>query len=282
MNALALDDLRPRKPDRLSRGALLALIAHGVLVLALSLGVSWRRSEPAGVEAELWAAVPQAAAPRAVEPEPPRPVPPEPRPEPPKPQPEAKVEPPPNRDAEIAREKREQRDKLEKQRLEDEKREAEKKKRQEAEERQRDEQAAKLEADRKKKAEAQRLAQLEALRQENLKRILGQAGATGAPTDTGAAQQSAGPSASYAGRIKARIKPNIVFGDEVESNPLASVQVRVAPDGTIIGRQLVKSSGIAAWDEAVLRAIDKTETLPRDTDGRVPPSMVIDFRPRDF
>ena len=34
-------------------------------------------------------------------------------------------------------------------------------------------------------------------------------------------------------------------------------------------------------DEAVLRAIDKTEVLPRDTDGRVPPSLEISFRPRD-
>jgi colicin import membrane protein len=278
MHAIALDDLRPRKPEGLSRGAVLAVLAHGLLVVALSLGVSWRTSEPAGVEAELWAAVPQAAAPRAVEPEPPKPLPPQ-----PEPKPEPKVEPPPpNRDADIAREKREQKDKLEKQRLEDEKREADKKKLQQAEERQRDEQAAKLEADKKKKAEAQRLAQLEAQRQENLKRIMGQAGATGAPTDTGTAMQSAGPSASYAGRIKARIKPNIVFADEIDGNPMASVEVKVAPDGTITARRLVKSSGVAAWDDSVIRAIDKTEVLPRDTDGRVPPSMVIDFRPRDF
>jgi colicin import membrane protein len=272
MHAIALDDLRPRKPDSLSRGAMFALVAHGLLVLALTLGVSWRTSEPAGIEAELWAAVPQAAvpqaaAPRAVEPEPPKPLPPQPQPKP-----EPKVEPPPpNRDAEIAREKREQKELLEKQRLEDEKREADKKKREQAEERQRD-----------KQAEAQRLAQLEAQRQENLKRIMGQAGATGAPTDTGTAMQSAGPSASYKGRIMARIRPNIVLTSEIDGNPMATVEVKVAPDGTITARRLVKSSGVAAWDDAVIRAIDKTEVLPRDTDGRVPPSMVIDFRPRDF
>lgn len=281
MHAVALDDLRPRKPEGLSRGAALAVLAHALLVVALSLGVSWRTSEPAGVEAELWAAVPQAAAPRAVEPEPPKPLPPQVQPEPKPEPPVSKVEPPPNRDADIAREKREQKDKLEKQRLDDEKREADKKK-QLAEERQRDEQAAKAEADKKKKAEAARVAQAEALRNEQLKRVMGQVGATGAPTDTGTAQQSAGPSASYAGRIKARIKPNVVFADEIDGNPMASVEVKVAPDGTITARRLVKSSGIGAWDDAVIRAIDKTEVLPRDTDGRVPPTMVIDFRPRDF
>jgi colicin import membrane protein len=93
--------------------------------------------------------------------------------------------------------------------------------------------------------------------------------------------RDAGPSASYAGRIVARVKPNIVLTDEVPGNPTASVEVRCAPDGAIIGRRVVKSSGNKEWDEAVLRAIDRTEVLPRDVDGRVPPSIVIDFRPRE-
>jgi colicin import membrane protein len=275
-STLDLDDLRPRASGGLPRAATLALLAHVLLVIALSLGVSWRSTEPAGIEAELWAAVPQAAAPRAVEPEP------QPQPEPPpKPAPRAEPPPPPpqvDRDAEIAREKREaEKLRLEKQRDEQERREKLEKQRA-AEERE----AQKREEEKRRKAEADRAAKLEAQRQENLKRIMGEAGATGAPNSAGTAAQSAGPSASYAGRIKARIKPNIVFTDEVSGNPLASVEVRVAPDGRIIGRRLTQSSGIPAWDEAVLRAIDKTEVLPRDTDGRVPPAMVIDFRPRDL
>lgn len=306
MKAGSLDDLRPRAPDRLSRGAALAILAHLGLLVALSLGVSWNSSEPEGVEAELWAAVPQTAAPRAVAPEPPKPAPPQPkaepeppRPEPPKPAPTPKAEtpPPPDRDAEIAREKREQKERLErqraeeeKQRLEQERREREREKAQrEAEEARREAAERKAEAERKKaelekqkKAEAERLARVEAQRAENLKRIQGEATASGAPGSTGAAAQSAGPSASYAGRIKARVKPNIVFTDDVAGNPLAEVEVKVAPDGTIVGRRLATSSGNAAWDEAVLRAIDRTAVLPRDVDGRVPPSMIIGFRPRDL
>ena len=60
-----------------------------------------------------------------------------------------------------------------------------------------------------------------------------------------------------------------------------SVEVRCAPDGTIVGKKLIKSSGNAAWDNAVLKAIDKTEVLPRDTDGRVHSPLVISFRPKD-
>ena len=110
---------------------------------------------------------------------------------------------------------------------------------------------------------------------------MGLAGASGGPTASGTALQSAGPSASYAGRIIGRVKPNIVYTDDIVGNPSAEVEVRTAPDGTIIGRKLLRSSGIKAWDDAVLKAIDKTEVLPRDTDGRVPPALVISFRPRD-
>ncbi|WP_197065185.1 TonB C-terminal domain-containing protein, partial [Delftia sp. ZNC0008] len=44
---------------------------------------------------------------------------------------------------------------------------------------------------------------------------------------------------------------------------------------------IAKSSGNKAWDDAVIRALQKTETLPRDIDGRVPSDLVIGFRPQD-
>lgn len=77
------------------------------------------------------------------------------------------------------------------------------------------------------------------------------------------------------------MRPNITFTDDAPGNPRAEVEVRAAPDGTIVGKRLVKSSGNPAWDDAVLKAIDKTESLPKDIDGRVPSSLIIGFRPRD-
>ena len=74
--ALQRDALMPRSPDGMGRGLMLALIAHALLVVALAFSVNWRASEPAGIEAELWAATPQFAAPRATAPEP-APAPPE-------------------------------------------------------------------------------------------------------------------------------------------------------------------------------------------------------------
>ena len=103
---------------------------------------------------------------------------------------------------------------------------------------------------------------------------------TGAPDASGAAARSSGPSAGWGARVQARVKPNIVFSDDAPGNPEAVVEVRLAPDGTIVSRRIKKTSGNKAWDEAVLRALDRTEVLPRDTDGRVPPSGDLVFRPR--
>jgi colicin import membrane protein len=141
--------------------------------------------------------------------------------------------------------------------------------------------ADKADAAERVKGEQAAAAQLAATRENNLKRMQGLAGATGGATDTGNAARSSGPSASYAGRIMARIKPNILFSDGVDGNPMATVEVKLAADGTIVGKRLVKSSGVKSWDDAVLRAIERTEVLPRDIDGRVPPPFQIDFRLRD-
>ena len=270
--ALQRDALMPRSPDGMGRGLMLALIAHALLVVALAFSVNWRASEPAGIEAELWAATPQFAAPRATAPEP-APAPPEVKRPVPVPAPEPPLSKAP--DPQIAIEKA----RKEEARREEQRRDETKREQLHEQQRDRDDLARKQkeQADKARKEAAA----LEAAHDKNIQRMLGQAGAATQSNTPGNAAQTAGPSAGYAGRIKARIKPNIVFADIVTGNPLATVEVRLAPDGTIVSKKLVKSSGLPAWDEAVLRAIDKTEVLPRDTDGRVPPPFEIDFRPRD-
>lgn len=124
-------------------------------------------------------------------------------------------------------------------------------------------------------------AAVEDQRKKNLARTLGMAGASGDDASKGTAKVSSGPSASYGGKVRAKVKPNIVFTDAVDENVKAEVEVRSALDGTITSQRLVKSSGNKAWDDAVIKAIVRTETMPRDTDGRVPPLMILEFRPRD-
>jgi TonB family protein len=93
--------------------------------------------------------------------------------------------------------------------------------------------------------------------------------------------KSSGLSASYAGRLIGRIKPNITYPADIAGNSRVEVELRVAPDGTITSRRILESSGYKAWDQALLRAIDKTEILPKDADGRMPPLIVLGFRPLD-
>ncbi|MBI5277322.1 MAG: cell envelope integrity protein TolA [Burkholderiales bacterium] len=266
-------------------GLVIALLAHLLLLLALMWGVQWKRdSQDTAVEAELWASVPQEAAPQPVVVAPPPPPPPQPvAKEEPKPEPKPRE---PDINVEREKQKREaaRREALEEER---ERKELARKKAAAEKEKLKREQE-KLAADlRKKEAEdKKRKEKLDEdrrakLREENLKRMQGLAGGSDSPTAKGAAQQSSGPSASWAGRVRGRVKPNIVFTDDVQGNPSAEVEVRLAPDGTIVSRKLVKSSGHKAWDDAVLRALDKTEVLPRDTDGRVPPAGVLVFRPKD-
>jgi colicin import membrane protein len=225
----------------------------------------------------------------------------------PEPEPEPKIDP----QIAIEKAKKEEKKKLEKKKADEAKEKAKALAKKEAEEeaaeearlealnkKKRDLEASKLEAKKleAKKLEAKKAAdtkaaaendkQLEAAikagREANLKRIAGLAGASGGETATGTAKQSTGPSAGYAGRVSARVKPNIVFTAEVSGNIEAGVEVKTSPDGTITGRKIIKSSGNKAWDDAVLRALDKTEILPKDSDGRVPSTLEMYFKPKDL
>jgi colicin import membrane protein len=285
-------------------------------MVALTAGIQWNQDNSLSVEAELWAAVPMAVAPKLVEAEPPPPPP----PPPPAPKEMVKPPPEPtsNVDADIALAKRKKQleedkkkqevleaERLKKEQLkkeeekkaklkekeqkeikdkalkEKELKEKEKKEKERKEKELKDKETKKLQEQKEAKPSPADTKKLEALRQENMKRIAGMAGATGDENATGTAQRSAGPSDSYGGRIRGRIKPNITFTEDIASNAPAEVEVRCAPDGTIVGKKLIKSSGNAAWDDAVLKAIDKTEILPRDIDGRIHSPLVISFRPKD-
>ncbi|MDO8386726.1 MAG: cell envelope integrity protein TolA [Polaromonas sp.] len=294
-------DLAPQPDPGALRSFGLALLVHALLIGALTWGINWKHSDPdLSFEAELWSSVPQEAAPKLIEPPPAPPPPP-----PPPPEPVLKAQPPPpapevdialerekkrklelkKKEAELAKAKAEQ-DKIKELQA---KKEKELKAKEDLAKR-KTEETKKLEAkkadDKKtdaKDAEKKKLADAaaEKLRQDNIKRALGLAGATGGADAKGTALKASGPSASYGGKVRARVKPNIIFTEDIAGNPTAEVEVRTSPDGTILGQRLIKSSGNKAWDDAVIKAIIRTETMPKDVDGRVPTPMILEFRPKD-
>lgn len=311
-------DFAPPQPGSPWRAFGWALLVHALLLTALTWGVSWKTSDPSvAFNAELWASTVQEAAPRAaqpVTPTPPEPVePPAPTPEPP-PAPAPTPAPPPQikpmesqvdialeeekkrkrlklqQEAEAAQEakaQKELKDKKEKAELLA-KKEEEKKKEKEKEQAAREKQEAaaaqkKLAAQQQAKEQQAAAAATEQKRQENIQRmraLAGEAGGSSASAGKGQADKSSGPSAGYGAKIRAKVLPNVVFTDEVAGNPRAEVEVTTTADGTILSQRLLKSSGNPAWDEAVLKAIVRTGSLPRDVDGRVPSPMVLEFRPK--
>ncbi len=303
-SALDRIDIAPPRDPGAIRSFGLALLVHAALIAALTWGVNWKRSDRSVTfEAELWSSMPQEAAPRLVAPAP-LPLPsPSPATAPPPPAPPSRVEPVPKIIApsepkvDIALEQEKNRKLLAQKKARDEEKaeaaaeakaealaEKERKLKQELAKTKALEDTKKLEAKKQAAKELASAAASEEQRKANIARSMGLAGATGGEAAKGTAQKSSGPSgpsASYGGKVRAKVKPNIVFTEDITGNPSAEVEVRTALDGTIMSQRLVKSSGNKAWDDAVVKAIIRTEVMPRDVDGRVPTPMILEFRPKD-
>ena len=332
--------LMPPADSRWLGSLLMALVAHALLVAALTWGIGWQKQTTTAVaQAELWARMPQSAAPRLVDEGPDSTEregeetkaapPPQPAPQPVRPTEKAPpVEEPAKAQADIAlqqqrereqakRQLQEKKEQQARQQAELERKAAEKAAKEKAEkeklakEKLAEEKAAKEKASKEKEtkearekaardkraqevADKAQAAQAAKDRAEVQKRIMGMANASGDAGSTGTAKQSSGPSvgpatggtpggpsAGYAGRIVSAVRPNIVFTDTISGNPTAEVEVRTLPDGTVASRRIVKSSGVPSWDEAVLKALDRTARLPRDENGRVPATLTIAFSPKE-
>lgn len=234
-------DLRPRTSDGWTSGVAMAFGVHLILVAALAFGVHWKMTNPEAVEAEVWSDIPRAAVPEAAEPPPPPPqveqpvekppeTPPEPvkaaEPEPPPPQPIPDVvvsRTPPKKEPKKRKHREpvevfeteppkpvKQPEKLPPKKPVEPKPEPKVVPKVEPKPEAKPVSSKATSADSSAKAAAER----EAIRKAKLQDMMSELGSLGTPS------RSAGPSAAYGGRIKARIKPNIVFTDNVSGNPL--------------------------------------------------------------
>ena len=269
-------EFAPTSDGGQGRALILALAVHALLLLALNWGTLWsQQPQDMSVEAELWSAIPQPVAPKSELPPEPY-VPPTPEPEP-QPEPPSPVAPPvkPSETAKPVVDPQIAIDKLKKKQVEEKLQQAQEDKK--AKRKAEKEEEAKLKAKEKQEAEARH--------QAAVKRLQSMAGSAGTPVDTGVAPKASGPSASYIGRLRAKVKPNITFPDNllqnVVGNPTAEVEVTCSPSGKIEDVNLLKPSGNKAWDDAVVNGLYKTAMLPRDVDGSVPTRLVFSFRPRD-
>jgi colicin import membrane protein len=102
---------------------------------------------------------------------------------------------------------------------------------------------------------------------------------------TGEAPRSQGGRADgdYVQRIAAKIRSNIAFivPEGLQGNPPVEYEVRLLPDGSVAGIRKLKASGVPGFDEAVSRAIERSQPYPRDKSGSVPATFIGIHKPKD-
>lgn len=144
--------------------------------------------------------------------------------------------------------------------------------------------AAAAEQKRKQAEEAKEAKAADARRIAEMSRMSSQANsaATGSG-GMGSAEKSQGPrgDASYIARVGAKIKSNTVFNVSDDSNSSVEYSVDLLPDGSVRSVRKLKSSGVPGFDEAVARAIDKSQPYPADKSGKVPSSFTLSHKPKD-
>ncbi len=282
----------PKEPGRW-RAITLAAAVHAALLVFFWIGIDWQNETPVAVQAEIWDMQAKEAAPLPPEPEPtPQPKP-EPKPivkETPKAEP---VEPPPSKvdialEQEKKRKEQERKDKLAQEEKEKKlKQQAEQDKQQKLEKQAADKKAAeqqqKADLEKKRKQEAADAAVRDKIRAEEMRRLTGAVGSGG--TGEAAKSQGSGRADSgYADKIRAKIRQNTTFivPDGLSGNPAAEFDVELLPDGSLRGEpRLRKPSGVTGFDEAVKRAIERSQPFPPDKSGTVPSRFIVVHKPKD-
>ena len=134
-------------------------------------------------------------------------------------------------------------------------------------------------------AETKANAAAEKVRADQLARLRAAAGAEGGSGGTVGSGVGGGGNAppGWTDKVIKKVKPLIVFNPEsVSGNPAAVILVSLAPDGAILSTSIQSSSGNAGWDRAVLLALSRAESLPKDDNGKIPQREVkLTFKPKD-
>jgi colicin import membrane protein len=136
----------------------------------------------------------------------------------------------------------------------------------------------KIEERRRADAEAKASA---ARREKEMMRIAAAAGGTPSTSTAG----GIGIIDSYRGQVVGCIRPHIVFNVPENVRPkqyVAEFEVLLLPTGEQAGvPKLLKGSGLAAYDQAVERAIRRCDPFPRPKEGTMPRNLTLTFDPVD-
>lgn len=222
------------EPNKISSG-LLTLVVHALFFGMLYFGLQWHYEQPEGMQVELWGNLPQQQVlpVRSAPPPPPSPAAQQPKPA------QAEQQVPKKAAIEMQAKKVKS--------------------------------AAKKPDEKPKKhkmSKAQRkqaMADMRAMEQLEDKNL-----ANREAQDAQAAKAAAAISSEvekYMGLISAKIRRNIVMPPDLEKNVTAKFSITLLPDGSLVADpRMVSSSGSAAYDAAVVRAIVKSQPFPLPPD----------------
>ncbi|MBI1887506.1 MAG: cell envelope integrity protein TolA [Nitrosomonadales bacterium] len=238
------------EPYQLPAG-ILAVAVHGAFFALLYFGFTWQALSPATMTVELWQSLPDDAVAEVASP----PV------EPPPIEPRIEEIVPPTQPEEVAKpeivlpEKEKPDVRLAEQRAAREKAERVAREKAERIAREKAERVAREKVEQEAREKAERIAREQAEQAERVAREKAeQAAAIGRVVD------------EYTGKIVSKIRRNIVMPPDVADDARAEFLVTLLPGGTVLGARLTRSSGNAAYDSAVERAILKSQPLPLPTD----------------
>lgn len=265
----------PRLEPGKWKALVLAVLVHALLILALVMGVQWHQQPPEAMSVEVWRGVPAAApskpapAEETVAEEAP-PPPPKAEPKvvpkvPPKPEPKIEAKPPAKPDIALKQEKKS------KETPKEVPKETPKAKPEPAKPSFDD--ALKREM---AQLERQKSVQSERLRAEQESRQLSQLKA-----DQASAARASGL-ANYTGKIRGKVRGNVVLPPNLVGNPSAVFLVTQLPSGEVVTVKMLKSSGVSAYDSAIERAILKSSPLPLPDDkGDFQRELKLTFCPQE-
>jgi colicin import membrane protein len=265
MSAMAWRDSSHVEPGLVPAGVL-AVLVHIIFFAFMIFGLNWKTYPPEGMVVDLWSSLPQPV----IKATPPPPVfqpvqpPAEVKPLPPKP--ETPQVPPSSPKPDIAL--KEKIEKIEKPKPVEKKQPVEKDQK-EQKEKERKEKELKAQKEKELKDQQARVA----AEVEQLQREQQEANAK-AQAQAAAQSRLANEIDEYKAKILAKIKSHIVMPPDLPGNPVAEFDVTLLPGGDVLHVKLRKSSGFAAFDNAVERAIFLSKPLPLPPD----PALFPKFR----
>jgi len=238
------------EPNKFSAG-LLTLAVHTLFLGVLYMSVRWQPHQPEGMEVELWSNLPVAASVAAPPPAPPQ-----------------EVEQPPAPDkVDISMGHKKKTEEAEKQKASKDEKQKTKKL---------------TEAERKKL-----LDEMMAQSDQADESALSENAARAELANRGAAAISSEMN-KYKEMIAAKIRRNIIMPPDVREDLVTEYVIVLLPDGSLLGDpKVIKSSGNAAYDSAVGRAIIRAKVMPLPKDEQLkarfinPNQLRLRFSPSD-